>query len=162
MIDSGTTGLFINHRFITQHKIPTHRLERSIPLLNIGGSKNNNGAVTQFTRLTLTSGGYSEMLEFLVTDLGPEDVILGLPWLKKVGAQVDFKGGNMTVEGGEQPTEVDKSEPCFQWISANHVQRRQWMKQGLLEHDSDELWVAAGYKHSHRELFDLFWSKTPI
>jgi hypothetical protein len=88
------------------------------------------------------------MLEFLVTDLGPEEVILRLPWLKKVGAQVDFKGGNMTVKGGEQPTEVDKSEPRFQWIAANHVQQRQWMKQGLLEHDSNKLWVAAGYMHS--------------
>jgi hypothetical protein len=88
------------------------------------------------------------MLEFLVTDLGPEDVILGLPWLKKVGAQVDFKGGNMTVESGEQPTKVDMSEPCFQQIAANRVQQRQWTKQGLLEHDSDELWVAAGYMHS--------------
>jgi predicted aspartyl protease len=150
MIDSGATSLFINHQFITQHKIPTHRLEKSILLLNINGSKNNNGAVTQFTCLMLTSGRYSEMLEFLVTDLGPEDVILGLPWLKKVGAQVDFKGGNMTVESGEQPTAVDKSEPHFQRIAANCVQQRQWMKQGLLEHDSNELWVAAGYTHSTR------------
>jgi hypothetical protein len=119
-------------------------------LLNIDGSKNTNGAVTQFARLRLKSGRYKDLLEFLVTDLGPEDVILGLPWLKKVGAQVDFKGGNMTVKGGGQPTGVDMSEPRFQRIAANRVQRRQWMKQGILEADSDELWVAAGYTHSTR------------
>lgn len=143
MIDSGATGLFISEKFIRKHDVRTHRLKQVIPLLNINGSHNINGAVTQFARLTLTTGDYTEQLEFLVTDLGPEDVILGLPWLKKVNPKIDFKKGTIDIdEAGEQPA-ADVPE-SFQRIAANRYMRKQWKKQGIIEDASDERWVAAG------------------
>ena len=36
-------------------------------------------------------------MDFLVTELGGENVILGLPWLCKVNPQVDWEKGHITV-----------------------------------------------------------------
>ena len=79
MIDSGATAMFINRRFIKQFDILTRPLERTISLHNIDGSQNKAGSLTHSARLQLTVGSHTEQAEFLVTDLGPEEVILGLP-----------------------------------------------------------------------------------
>jgi len=34
----------------------------------------------------------------LVTDLGPESVVLGLPWLRSVNPEVDWAEGKMKIE----------------------------------------------------------------
>ena len=35
--------------------------------------------------------------EFLVTDLGPEEVVLGLPWLRKVNPEIDWAEGTLSL-----------------------------------------------------------------
>jgi hypothetical protein len=82
MLDSGVTAIFINERFVSQHNILRRPLTRPIALHNIDGSINKAGSLTHFARLTMNiSSKYTEKLDFLITDLGPEDIILGLPWL---------------------------------------------------------------------------------
>ena len=150
MLDSGAMGLFMHTRFVKRQGFTTHRLEHEIPLLNIDGSRNAQGAVTQFVRLQVTAGEYSEELEFLITDIGPEDVILGLPWMQRVNPLIDFKKGNVTIDearGQTNPSNECNPEP-FTRIAANRFQRRTWWKDGILEEASDELWIAAGYTYS--------------
>jgi hypothetical protein len=79
MIDSGATALFVSKRFVQHHQIICSPLPNTIALHNIDGSKNKAGSLTHFARLTLTIGSWNEPTDFLVTDLGPEDIILGLP-----------------------------------------------------------------------------------
>ena len=105
MIDSGATALFISRRFIHKHNVFLHTLPREIPLYNIDGSKNTAGSITHFVRLRLSMGDYVEWLEFLVTDLGPEDVVLGLPWLRSVNPDIDWQGGTMEI-GTEEEKEA--------------------------------------------------------
>ena len=40
LLDSGATGLFIDHAWLCQKKITTHRLEHPIEVYNIDGSVN--------------------------------------------------------------------------------------------------------------------------
>jgi hypothetical protein len=89
MIDSGATALFVSKRFVQCHHIICSPLLNTIALHNIDGSKNKAGSLTHFARLTLTIGSWNEPTDFLVTDLGPEDIILRLPWLKKVNPTID-------------------------------------------------------------------------
>ena len=81
MIDCGATGLFLDTPFVERHRITTFLLRNPISLLNIDGSPNNAGKITHFARLLLTIDGYSEWNDFLITNLGGENLILGLPWL---------------------------------------------------------------------------------
>ena len=57
-------------------------LNSAIDLYNIDGSKNNTGKITHSVKLMASiDGNEPQLLEFLVMNLGNEDVILGLPWL---------------------------------------------------------------------------------
>ena len=88
MVDSGATALFISPRFVAKHHIIPRSLPREIGLRNIDGTENKSGSIRYSCTLTVTVGGYTAEHEFLVADLGPEDVILGLPWLREVNPSI--------------------------------------------------------------------------
>lgn len=81
MVDSGATALFMGTHYATQHSIRTFALQQPIDVYNIDGTPNTAGQIRRFAKLTLTVDGYEHWVDFLVTDLGGEDIILGLPWL---------------------------------------------------------------------------------
>ena len=83
MIDSSATAMFISKRFVERNRILKCPLEDPIGLNNIDGTANRAGGITHFVRLTLTVEDSTRKTEFLVTDLGPKDIILVLPWLKE-------------------------------------------------------------------------------
>ena len=141
MVDSGATALFINERFVKQHNMLKEPLQQPILIRNIDGSPNTAGSLTHFVRLKLSVGPHSEETEFLVTNLGPEDVILGLPWLKRFNPAVDWDNGTFDFSSSPE----NKEPPPFRRIQGNRAERRQWLKAGIIEHTSDELWVAASY-----------------
>ncbi|KAJ3533934.1 hypothetical protein NMY22_g7130 [Coprinellus aureogranulatus] len=93
MVDCGATALFLDHNFVSRHRITTFPLRHSIDLFNIDGSPNTAGQITHFARLCLTVDQHEEWTDFLVTDLGGEDVILGLPWLRRVNPSIDWAKG---------------------------------------------------------------------
>ena len=79
MIDSGATSTFIHQRFIERNGIITHALFKPIELRNVDGSPNKAGSLTEWCQLEIRAGDYCEKVNFLVTNLGSEDIILGLP-----------------------------------------------------------------------------------
>ena len=120
MVDSGATALFISERFVRKNRIRTCPLQREIPLYNIDGSKNRNGEITRFASLQLCVGGQSKHREFLVTDLGLEEVVLGLPWLREVNPSIDWAEGTMelgSAKGQEDGIRVER-------VVANRMQQR--------------------------------------
>lgn len=89
--------------------------------------------------MRLQVGDHDKEWDFLVTDLGPENMILGLPWLREVNPQIDWKEGVLDVEAAQRPQRVD----------ANRKSRRTWVRSGLVE-EGDELWLCAGYTFSQQ------------
>jgi hypothetical protein len=140
MVDCGATALFISERFVKNNRVRTFPLDRKIRLCNIDGSENRGGVVDRSAHLRLRVGDREEKREFLVTDLGPEDVILGLPWLRSANPEIDWKGGTLAV-GNREGDVVER-------IAANRGQRRRWWKANVLEDPSEDLWCAAGFTYS--------------
>lgn len=89
MLDSGATRLFVSKCYAEHAKLSLQRLQQDLPLHNIDSSDNKAGIITHFTRLRLQVGQHDKEWNFLITDLGPESVILGLPWLCEVNPQID-------------------------------------------------------------------------
>jgi hypothetical protein len=141
MIDSGATALFINKHFVQCHHIICSLLPNTIALHNIDGSKNKAGLLTHFARLTLTIGSWNEPTDFLVTDLGLKDIILGLLWLKKVNPTIDWDSGEMEILNS--PEQFTPSLPHI--LEANCSECRAWIKAGIITDASNEIWVCAGY-----------------
>jgi hypothetical protein len=81
---------------------------------------------------------------FLVTELGPEDVVLGLLWLKSANPNIDWAGGRMKID----PAMERKGNQRVEQVAANRVQRRRWWKTKVFDDTSERLWCAAGYTYS--------------
>jgi hypothetical protein len=81
MVDSGATVLFIDKKYTDSQKMWQVPLVQQIRLHNIDGTLNEAGSITHKVSLILQVGQDEEKFDFFVTSLGPEKVILGLPWL---------------------------------------------------------------------------------
>jgi len=93
LVDCGTTGDFIDEGFVERSKIPTWNLSQLIPVFNGDGSLNEAGSITKVTNMIMTYKGHSERILLAVTQLGKQDAILGMTWLKKHNLEIDFTTG---------------------------------------------------------------------
>jgi hypothetical protein len=89
MVDSGATALFINQKYVKEKRIRAFPLRTPMKVFNIDRTLNHAGSITHFARLGLTIEDNTQWLDFLITDIGEEDVILGLPWLRKSNVRID-------------------------------------------------------------------------
>lgn len=99
MIDSGASTLFINKRFVEEHNVTTRKLKDSIPVYNIDGTPNQAGHITHVAVLGMRIGEHNEQAVFTVTDIGPEDVIIGIDWLRKHNPSIDWYEGLVVMDG---------------------------------------------------------------
>lgn len=86
----------------------------------------------------------------MVTDLGPEDVVLGLPWLRKANPTIDWNRGILDMRIGVEGSESNEQNPevRMERIVASRIQRRRLWRAKILEDPSEALWCAAGYTYS--------------
>ena len=95
LIDSGAEGLLIDKQFCQEKGITQKKLDTPIPIFNIDGSANEGGFITTkaclLMRMTNTEGDYhDEQCELLATNLGGENIILGMDWLHKHNPQINW------------------------------------------------------------------------
>ena len=81
LVDSGATDNFIHPKLLKRLGLGSQPLERLRKIWNIDGTTNKAGALTHCVDLEVRTGDRQEVMKFLVTDLGGEDLILGYPWL---------------------------------------------------------------------------------
>ena len=103
MVDSGATALFLGKEFVERNHILTFPLRQPIDVFNIDGTPNQAGRIERFARLGLAVDGQESWTDFLITDLGGEDIILGLPWLRTVNLKIDWEGGRLEVKKRNSP-----------------------------------------------------------
>jgi hypothetical protein len=121
MLDSSAIAVFINKRFVTQINILCHPLTRPITLHNVDGSINKADSLTHFACPTMNIDfKYTKKLDFLITDLGSKDIILGLSWLYQINPKVDWDANTMKLPDSPGPDLLPDNSP-FEKISANHA-----------------------------------------
>ena len=81
LVDSGATDNFIHPKLLRRLGLGSQLLERPQKIWNIDGTTNKAGVLTHCVDLEVCTGDRQEVMKFLVTDLGGEDLILGYPWL---------------------------------------------------------------------------------
>ncbi len=60
IVDTGTTGDFIDQDFVQNAKLPTHKLLQLIPVYNVDGSLNEAGSIHKVVDMIMTYSGHSE------------------------------------------------------------------------------------------------------
>lgn len=97
LIDSGAEGIFMDTTFTKTHHISTFPLKQPIMVLNVDGSPNSSGNIYRYTWKKITFGSKTIFTRFLITKLGKEEIILGLPWLHKHNPQINWKQGTLRI-----------------------------------------------------------------
>lgn len=62
-------------------------------MFNIDGTPNQAGSINDFACLAMTVDGHKHWVDVLITNLGGEDLILGLPWLRRLNPAIDWSTG---------------------------------------------------------------------
>ena len=101
LIDSGAEGSFIHSNTVREYNIPTHPLKRPILVKNVDGSQNKEGIISQYVWKPLQLGNRVAYTQLLVTTIGKEEIILGLPWLRKTNPQINWAQSTIQINQAE-------------------------------------------------------------
>ncbi|KAF9800350.1 hypothetical protein IEO21_10375 [Rhodonia placenta] len=155
MVDSGATTKFINKCFITENRVRTRKLKEPIPLYNIDGTLNKDGSISEVAMLQMQIGDHVEKTVFTVMDIGPEDMIVGLDWLRKHNPKIDWETGSLRLLRCPETCSVKKAGQMEQAVTACDTGVRPTVRrpceQGITLPGAPQLFVAAG--HIYFQLF---------
>ncbi|ESK82601.1 reverse transcriptase-rnase h-integrase [Moniliophthora roreri MCA 2997] len=96
LLDSGAGGLFMSPEKAMKLKLKKKQLPHQIKVFNVDGMANKTAWITQSVTANYTIGTKQMTDTFLISGLGKEEVILGLPWLQKYNPEVDWITGKTT------------------------------------------------------------------
>jgi hypothetical protein len=91
LVNSGTTDNFISSKLLKRMKIGALELKNPKVIWNIDGTQNKSGMITKFADLQVRCGDKKEVMQFLVTNLGEDEIILGYPWLTAFQPKINWK-----------------------------------------------------------------------
>src|SRR5882757_4404250 len=150
MVDSGATVLFLDRKYADHQRIRLIPLERPISLYNIDGTLNEAGSITHKARLNLKVGSEIHQHDFYVTQIGPEKVILGLPWLRMRNPSIDWQKGELRLNSNSRDAAPEECEIEVTHIAANRQERRQLLAEKVLETTDEEVYCLAGFTLSQK------------
>ncbi len=93
LVDSGATDCFMSEKFIQRMKLGKRPLQRPRKIWNIDNTANQAGNITHYITLNIQTGGIQKTIQFLVTNIGNEDIILGYPWMAAFEPQFAWRNG---------------------------------------------------------------------
>src|SRR5258708_4328818 len=68
LLDSGTTGMFINCTFVQKHRLETNPLPNLVPVHNVDVTLNENGSITEEVKAILQYGQHMEKAYLVVAN----------------------------------------------------------------------------------------------
>ena len=95
LIDSGATENFLNPRTVVKLRLPTEELQNPRSILNIDGTNNKAGQITHKCRLKVKLGKSSQEMDFYITDLGQDWIVLGYPFLRMFNPTINWSNGGI-------------------------------------------------------------------
>jgi hypothetical protein len=116
---------------------------------NIDGTLNEASSITHKVKLSLKVGQDEEMFEFYVTSLGPEKVILGLPWLRHRNPTINWQEDTMHL-GTDQGMSPEPLEIELMRIAANHMEHHRLLSEKVLDTSQDEIFCLASFTYSQQ------------
>src|SRR6266446_5310076 len=122
LVDCGTGGKFIDRNYARKNRITRMPLERPLPVYNVDGMPNKEGTITHRVELDLKIGDKVQHETLLVSGLGKQKVILGLPWLQENNPDINWKKGHLRIPGttdkrtnGQWQTRIEEEPDDEEW-----------------------------------------------
>jgi len=95
LLDSGTTGMFMDRKIVVRHGFKLQKLDRPVAVRNVDGMNNSAGAITHQVEVNVYYKSYVERIKIEVCDLGRTEVILGMPWLQAHNPEINWEMGEV-------------------------------------------------------------------
>jgi hypothetical protein len=149
MVDSGATVLFLDKKFADSQKMWQEPLEQPIHLFNIDGTLNEASSITHQVSLYLHVGDKEENHNFYVTQITPERVILGLPWLRHHNPSINWQTGTMHLSASQEVT-PEPLEVEVMNIRVNRMECCLLLKEKVVNTIQDEVFCMAGFTYSQK------------
>uniref|UniRef100_A0A0W0F7V1 Retrotransposon gag domain-containing protein n=1 Tax=Moniliophthora roreri TaxID=221103 RepID=A0A0W0F7V1_MONRR len=89
LIDSGAGGRFISEEEARKTKKPWNKLTKPIKVYNVDGTWNKIGWIMHTITVDISIGDREMSETLFISGLGPEQMILGLPWLQDHNPDID-------------------------------------------------------------------------
>ena len=107
---------------------------KPVPVLNVDGTRNQEGDITHYVLLTVSVGKHAEKLWCAVTCLGKIPLILGHDWLKKHNPNIDWTTGDVKLS--HCPPECKSlMDMCFAKLISDNESQEMWI-QAIKNHKS--------------------------
>ena len=94
-LDCRATECFVSQRFIDDHRLGVRYMKIPRKIENADRSLNAGGSLWYYTDLEVTTGEATHPLCFYVTDIGPDNLVLGYPWFNVTNVTPDWKNGTI-------------------------------------------------------------------
>ncbi len=124
LIDSGATDNFISKNLLHRLKIGYLPVETPIKIWNVDGTHNQDGTISHFTDLQVRTGTEVKTLQFLITNLGRDKVILGYPWLTAFEPVIHWK--DATLDKKCQPVVISSVKPEEAQVTTTILEEEEW------------------------------------
>lgn len=93
----------MDNKFAKKHQIKQIPLKKPIPVYNMDGTRNKVGKILHYAWIKTRIGQRQMDTRVLITGLGKEELIFGLPWLKQYNPKIDWEKGQMDLGRFEKP-----------------------------------------------------------
>jgi Retroviral aspartyl protease len=119
LIDSGAGGIFMDQNYTRKHGFNLTKLEYPITARNVDGTENKQGTIRYYTDLDIQVNGKTNTERFLITGLGNQKIILGLPWLQQHNPEINWKEGTLQWRTTTMEEVLDEEEHLNRPINAS-------------------------------------------
>ena len=98
LLDTGAGGIFMNKAYAKKHNIELYKLDSPIIPHNVDGTLNQAGKITHYTWIRTNFQDTTILVRIMITNIGSQDIIFGLPWFKDYNPEIDFVTGKITIQ----------------------------------------------------------------
>jgi len=94
LLDSGATECFRHPKWVDNHELPKEPLKRPRKVQNVDGTTNCMGEITHTVTMAVCHQSRMKIHQFLVADIGEDNLILGYPFFKAANPFIDWQKGS--------------------------------------------------------------------
>ena len=118
--DTGAGGKFMSKEYAKELNLRHYDLEQSVLPRNVDGTPNKAGSIHQYVEEDFEIEGRTMQLRLLLTDIGEQKVILGLPWFQEYNPDINWKDQTFTWRNPRNTTIEELEEiPTSNWLPPN-------------------------------------------
>ena len=91
LLNSGTTGIFIDRKMAARHGFKLQKLEKPIAVRNVDGTNNSREAITHQVKVNIYYKNHIERMRMDICDFGKTEIIFGMPQLATHNPEINWE-----------------------------------------------------------------------